>query len=165
MSMLFGLTGHPGSGKTHLMLRMIPLLKARGLTVSVLRQTPPHFDIDKPGKDSHRHREAGATEVLVASVNRWALMHEYRGQPELPLDQLRARMSPVDMVLVEGFPHWDIPRLEVWRAELGKAPLFPHVPRVAAVASTGPVPGLDRPFLPLDDAQAIADFVLTQVGP
>ncbi|MBC7905723.1 MAG: molybdopterin-guanine dinucleotide biosynthesis protein B [Rhodospirillaceae bacterium] len=164
MSTLFGFTGHSGSGKTTLLLNLIPLLTARGLTVSTVKQANAGFDIDKPGKDSYEHRTAGAREVLVASAKRWALMHEYREQPELTMDQLLARMSPVDLVLVEGFRRWDHPRIEVWRPEIGKAPMFPDDPLVVAVASTGPVTDLDRPLLALDDVEAIAEFVLTQVG-
>lgn len=164
MSTLFGFTGHSGSGKTTLLLKLIPLLTARGLTVSTIKQANAGFDIDKPGKDSYEHRGAGAREVLVASAKRWALMHEYREQPEFTMDQLLERMSPVDLVLVEGFRRWPHPRIEVWRPEIGKAPIFPDDPLVVAVASTGPVPGLDRPLLALDDAEAIAQFVLKQVG-
>jgi molybdopterin-guanine dinucleotide biosynthesis protein B len=159
---LFGVTGHSGSGKTTLLLKVIPLLVARGLKVSTIKQANAGFDIDKPGKDSYEHREAGAREVLVASATRWALMHEYRDQPEFTMDQLLARMSPVDLVLVEGFRRWSHPRIEVWRPETGKAPMFPDDPQVVAVASTGPVPGLDRPALALDDPQAVAEFILSQ---
>jgi molybdopterin-guanine dinucleotide biosynthesis protein B len=161
---LFGFTGHSGSGKTTLLLKLIPLLGARGLRVSTIKQAHPGFDIDKPGKDSYGHRTAGAREVVVASAQRWALMHEYRGQPEFTMEELLSRMSPVDLVLVEGFRRWNHPRMEVWRPEVGKAPIFPDDPLVTAVASTGTVPGLDRPFLALDDVDAIAVFVLEQVG-
>lgn len=161
---LFGFSGHSGSGKTTLLLKLIPLLVAQGLKVSTVKQANAGFDIDKPGKDSYEHRHAGAREVLVASARRWALMHEYRDQSELAMDELLARMSPVDLVLVEGFRRWPHPRIEVWRPELGKEPLFPEDPLVEAVASTGPVPGLDRPRLDLDDAGAVARFVLERVG-
>lgn len=161
---LFGFAGHSGSGKTTLLIKVIPLLTARGLKVSTIKQANPGFDIDKPGKDSFEHREAGAREVLVASAKRWALMHEYRDQPEFTMEQLLERMSPVDLVLVEGFRRWSHPRIEVWRPEVVKEPLFRDDPLTLAVASTGPVPGLDRPLLPLDDVQAIADFVLAEVG-
>lgn len=161
---LFGFAGHSGSGKTTLLIKVIPLLTARGLKVSSIKQANAGFDIDKPGKDSYEHREAGASEVLVASARRWALMHEYGEQPEFTMEQLLERMSPVDLVLVEGFRTWSHPRIEVWRPEVGKAPLFAGDPMTLAVASTGPVPGLDRPLLPLDDAAAIADFVLAEVS-
>ena len=161
---LFGFAGHSGSGKTTLLVKLIPLLTARGLRVSTIKQANAGFDIDKPGKDSFEHRTAGAREVLVASARRWALMHEYRDQPEYDMDQLLARMEPVDLVLVEGFRRWSHPRVEVWRPELGKEPMFADDPLTVAVASTGAVPGLDRPLLPLDDAAAIADFVLAEVS-
>ncbi|HLO77244.1 MAG TPA: molybdopterin-guanine dinucleotide biosynthesis protein B [Magnetospirillum sp.] len=161
---LFGVAGHSGSGKTTLLLKVIPLLTARGLKVSTIKQANAAFDVDTPGKDSYEHRAVGAREVLVASARRWALMHEYRDQPEFTMDQLLARMDPVDLVLVEGFRRWPHPRIEVWRPEVTKAPMFPDDPLTLAVASTGPVPGLDRPLLPLDDAQAIADFVLAEVN-
>lgn len=161
---LFGFAGHSGSGKTTLLIKVIPLLTARGLKVSTIKQANPGFDIDKPGKDSYEHREAGAREVLVASARRWALMHEYRDQPEFTMEQLLERMSPVDLVLVEGFRRWSHPRIEVWRPEVGKEPLFRDDPLTLAVASNGPVPGLDRPLLALDDVQAIADFVLAEVS-
>jgi molybdopterin-guanine dinucleotide biosynthesis protein B len=161
---LFGFAGHSGSGKTTLLIKVIPLLTARGLKVSTIKQANPGFDIDTPGKDSHEHRVAGAREVLVASAKRWALMHEYREQPEFTMEQLLERMSPVDLVLVEGFRRWSHPRIEVWRPEMGKSPMFADDPLTLAVASTGPVPGLDRPWLSLDDTQAIADFVLAEVS-
>ena len=161
---LFGFAGHSGSGKTTLLIKVIPLLVARGLKVSTIKQANPGFDIDKPGKDSYEHREAGAREVLVASARRWALMHEYRDQPEFTMEQLLERMTAVDLVLVEGFRRWSHPRIEVWRPEVGKAPLFRDDPLTVAVASTGAVPGLDLPLLALDDAQAIADFVLAEVS-
>lgn len=161
---VFGLCGHSGSGKTTLMVKLVPIIAARGLSVSTVKQANAGFDIDKPGKDSFEHRAAGAKEVLVASGRRWALMHEYRDEPEWPMDQLLARMQPVDLVLVEGFRHWPHARVEVWRAALGKAPLFVHDSMVAAVASPDRPDGLTVPLLPLDDAQAVADFILQQVG-
>lgn len=162
---LFGFAGHSGSGKTTLLIKLIPTLAARGLRVSTIKQAHAGFDIDKPGKDSYEHRAAGAREVLVASGKRWALTHEYRGEPEFTMEQLLARMDPVDLVLVEGFRNWSHPRIEVWRPEVGKAPLFPDDPLMLAVASTGPVPGLDRPLLALDDVAAIADFLLAELRP
>lgn len=161
---VFGFSGHSGSGKTTLLVSLIPWMTARGLKVSTIKQANVGFDVDRPGKDSFEHRAAGAREVLVASGVRWALMHEYRGQPELSQDELLARMSPVDVVLIEGFRRWRHPRIEVWRAALGKAPIYPDDPLVAAVASPDPVPGLDRPLLALDDVEAIGRFVLNEVG-
>lgn len=161
---IFGVTGYSGSGKTTLLLKLIPLLTARGLRVSTIKQANAKFDVDTPGKDSYEHRHAGAREVLVASANRWALMHEYGDQPEFEMAQLLERMTPVDLILIEGFRLWPHARLEVWRPELECDPIFPTDPLVTAVASTGPVPGLDRPWLSLDDPQAIATFILSQVS-
>lgn len=160
---LFGFVGHSGSGKTSLLIKTIPLLSARGLRVSTIKQARAEFDIDVPGKDSYEHRRAGASEVLVASARRWALTHEYRDEPEWSMEQVLARLDPVDLVLVEGFRAWSHPRIEVWRPELGQAPLFPDDPLTLAVASTASfVPGLDRPLLTLDDTAAIVDFVLRE---
>src|SRR5260370_34393929 len=117
---IFGFAGWSGSGKTTLMTALIPELVARGLTVSTIKHAHHAFDVDQPGKDSWRHREAGATEVLVASERRWALMHELRDAPEPSLDALVARISPVDLLLVEGFKRHPHPKLEVYRAALGK---------------------------------------------
>lgn len=161
---VFGLCGHSGSGKTTLMIRLVPLLIARGLKVSTIKQANAGFDIDKPGKDSYEHRAAGAREVLVASAKRWALMHEYAGEMEFSMDELLSRMSPVDLILVEGFRHWPHARIEVWRRALGKEALFVHDSMVAAVASPDRPDGLDVPLLDLDDAPAIAQFILDQTG-
>lgn len=157
---LFGLCGHSGSGKTTLIVKLLPLLGARGLRVSTIKQANAGFDADLPGKDSYRHRAAGAHEVMVASSRRWALMHDYRDEAEFTMDQLLARLSPVDLVLVEGFRQWPHPRIEVWRRAVGKPPLYPADPLVVAVASPDRPDGLDRPLLPLDDAAAVADFLL-----
>ncbi|ASG23140.1 molybdopterin-guanine dinucleotide biosynthesis protein B [Nitrospirillum viridazoti] len=164
---LFGLAGWSGSGKTTLMVRLIPELTGRGYDVSTLKHAHHDFDVDQPGKDSHRHRTAGATEVLVASSQRWALMHELRGAAEPTLADLVAKLSPVDLVLVEGFKRDPIPKLEIWRAENGKAPLFPDDPTIVALAADGPLPvevpaGLRR--FPLDAVVDIAAFILAHVG-
>lgn len=161
---IFGLSGHSGSGKTTLMVKLVPLLTATGLKVSTIKQANAGFDADKPGKDSYLHRQAGAKEVLVASAKRWALMHEYRDEPEFTMDQLLARMSAVDLVLVEGFRQWPHPRIEVWRQAVGKPPFFPDDARVVAVASPDRPDALDRPLLDLDDADAIARFMLKNLG-
>ncbi len=161
---LFGITGWSGSGKTTLLVRLIPALVARGLRVSTIKHAHHAFDVDQPGKDSYEHRRAGATEVLVASANRWALMHELRGAPEPSLADLVARLSPVDLVLVEGFKRNPHPKLEVWRAATGKPPLFPEDAMIRAVASDGPVPGCDRPVLSLDEVETIADFIIRSAG-
>ncbi|MBY0430885.1 MAG: molybdopterin-guanine dinucleotide biosynthesis protein B [Rhodospirillales bacterium] len=156
---IMGVAGYSGSGKTTLIIRLVPLLKARGLSVSTIKQAHPDFDMDKPGKDSHRHREAGAREVLVTSARRWALLHELEGEPVM--DDLVGRLSPVDIVIVEGFRTWPHPRIEVHRPALGKPLLQPEDPNVVAVASDAALTGLPVPVLPLDDAAALCEFVLS----
>jgi molybdopterin-guanine dinucleotide biosynthesis protein B len=161
---VFGVAGRSGSGKTTLLTRLIPWLKSQGLTISTVKQAQEAFDVDKPGKDSYQHREAGAREVMIASAKRWVLMHEYGDQAEFSMDQLLARMSPVDLVLVEGFRRWPHERLEVWRAAAGKPPFFPEDSLVVAMASDAPVPGCDLPFLDLGDVEAIGRFILKRIG-
>jgi len=161
----FGLAGWSGSGKTVLMGRLLPELTGRGLKVSTVKHAHHDFDVDQPGKDSWQHRQAGATEVLVASDRRWALMHELRGAPELGLVDLVRHMSPVDLLLVEGFKRHPMPKLEIYRPSLGKAPLWPDDPSVCAIATNEPLPEDWRnrctlPVLDLDTVAAIADFIL-----
>lgn len=156
---VFGIAGYSGSGKTTLLEKLIPRLTARGLTVSVIKHTHHGFDIDRPGKDSYRHREAGASEVLLACGVRWALMREVRDAPEPCLDDLLTRLAPCDLVLVEGFKQEPIPKVEVYRPANGKPPLFPGRRDVVAVATDGEV-ATDLPRLPLDDAEAVAVFIL-----
>jgi molybdopterin-guanine dinucleotide biosynthesis adapter protein len=157
---IFGLAGWSGSGKTTLMTALIPELLFRGVTVSTLKHAHHAFDVDQPGKDSWRHRQAGAREVMVSSSNRWALMHELRGAPEPSFEELVQRMSPVDVLLVEGFKRNPHPKIEVYRPSLGKPLLHPEDPFVVAIASDEALPGLPLPRLPLSDAGAIADFIL-----
>ena len=161
---IFGLAGWSESGKTTLMTALIPKLLARGVTVSTVKHAHHAFDIDQPGKDSWRHRKAGACEVLIASDQRWALMHELREEPEPPLDRLIAQLSPVDLVLVEGFKHHPHPKIEVRRPSLGKPPLYPDDPSVVAVASDELLPGLAVPWLPLSDPAAVACFIIEHQG-
>lgn len=161
---VFGLTGWSGSGKTTLMVRLIPALVARGITVSTMKHAHKGFDIDHPGKDSHSHRLAGATEVLVGSPRRWALMHELREEEEPAVDALITRMTPVDLLLIEGFKRHDHRKLEVWRAAVAKPLIAPEEPSIVAIASDGPVPGTALPVLPLNDAEAVADFVIRECG-
>jgi molybdopterin-guanine dinucleotide biosynthesis protein B len=161
---VFGLTGWSGSGKTTLMVRLIPVLVARGITVSTMKHAHKGFDIDHPGKDSHSHRLAGATEVLVGSPRRWALMHELRDEEEPGVEALIARMTPVDLLLIEGFKRHDHRKIEVWRAAVGKPLIAPDDPGIVAIASDGPVPGTALPVLPLDDAEVVADFVMRDCG-
>ena len=162
---VFGLAGWSGSGKTTLLTELIPELTGRGITVSTIKHAHHEFDIDKPGKDSWLHRQAGATEVLVASSRRFALMHELRDNPEPSLDELLARMAPVDLLLVEGFKTHAHPKLEVHRPSIGKPFLYTDDPHIVAVASDEAIT-VPLPVLPLADAKGIADFILgeTELG-
>jgi molybdopterin-guanine dinucleotide biosynthesis adapter protein len=157
---IFGLAGWSGSGKTTLMAALIPQFVARGLKVSTIKHAHHNFDVDHPGKDSWRHREAGASEVMVVSDRRWALMHELRGEPEPMLEALLPRLTPVDLVLVEGFKRHPHPKIEVHRPSLGKPPLWPDDEHVVAIASDERLPGLPLPWLRLDDAPGVAEFML-----
>ena len=159
-----GFAGWSGSGKTTLLVRLIPELTGRGLTVSTVKHAHHSFDVDQPGKDSHAHRAAGATEVMVASAHRWALMREHRGAPEPTLDMLAAQMNPVDLLLVEGFKHEAHDKVEVFRRGLGKPLLAPDDPHIVAVASDGTAPDVAVPVLALDDTAAIAGFILDHCG-
>ncbi|MBK8892327.1 MAG: molybdopterin-guanine dinucleotide biosynthesis protein B [Dechloromonas sp.] len=156
---VFGIAGYSGSGKTTLLEKLIPQFTARGLRVSVIKHAHHGFDIDRPGKDSYRHREAGASEVLLSCNDRWALMHERRDGSDVTLDELLARLAPCDLVLVEGFKQEPIPKLEVYRPENGKPPLFPERSDIVAVASNVAL-ATSLPRLALDDVAAIADFVM-----
>lgn len=160
---VFGLAGWSGSGKTTLLTRLIPELVARGVTVSTIKHAHHEFDIDKPGKDSWRHRQAGAVEVMVASTRRFALMHELRDAREPSLDELTARMAPVDLLLVEGFKAHPHPKLEVHRPSVGKPFLYPNDRHIVALASDEAIT-VPLPVLPLADAAAIADFILGEGG-
>lgn len=165
---IFGLAGWSGSGKTTLAVKLIPALTARGLTVSTMKHAHHSFDVDQPGKDSYEHRRAGAAEVLVTSAERWALMRELHGAPEPTMDELIARMNPVDLVLVEGFKREPHDKLEIFRAAGGRPPLCHEDPHIVAIASAEPddaaLAGIELPRLPLDDAAAIADFIIAHCG-
>lgn len=162
---IFGLTGWSGSGKTSLIVRLIPVLIGRGLRVSTVKHAHKGFDIDHPGKDSHNHRLAGATEVLVSSPYRWALMHELRGgEAEPALDDLLDKLAPVDLLLVEGFKREPHEKIEIWRAAVDKPLIAPEDPSIVAVASDGPVPGCPVPLLDLNDAEAVAAFLVARCG-
>ena len=163
MVRVFGFAGWSGSGKTTLIEQLIPRFVAHGLRVSLIKHAHHGFDIDKPGKDSYRHREAGATEVLITSAQRWVLMHELRDAPEPTLAEQLDRMSACDLVLVEGFKRADIPKLEVHRPAVGKPLLHPDDPNIVAVASDAPV-RTSLPVLDLNDYDAIASFVVGRLG-
>jgi molybdopterin-guanine dinucleotide biosynthesis adapter protein len=156
---VIGLTGSSGSGKTTLLTAMTRVLVADGLTVSTVKHAHHGFDIDQPGKDSYRHREAGAREVLVASGARWALMHELDG-PEPSLPELLGRLSPVDVVIVEGFKSNPHPKIEVWRQSLNRPPMWPERNDIVAVASDVRIPSCDKVILQLNDAKAIVTWML-----
>jgi molybdopterin-guanine dinucleotide biosynthesis protein B len=156
---LIGLAGFSGSGKTTLLAKLLPVLVARGRIVSTVKHAHHSFDVDQPGKDSHTHRLSGASEVLVSSGRRWALMHELRGEREPTLRELVARLSPVDLVIVEGFKTEDHPKLEVHRGAVGKPLLYPGDPNIVAIASDERPANAPLPFAALDDIEAIADLV------
>lgn len=156
---LIGFAGWSGAGKTTLLQRLIPTLIGQGLTVSTLKHAHHAFDVDQPGKDSYVHREAGATEVLVASAARWALMHEHRGAPEPELSELLAHMTRVDIVLVEGFKRGMHRKIEVHRAANGKPFLHPGDHTIVALAADPPVM-VPIPAVALDDIDAVAALVL-----
>jgi molybdopterin-guanine dinucleotide biosynthesis adapter protein len=162
---VIGIAGWSGAGKTTLVTAIIPRLIARGARVSTIKHAHHSFDVDQPGKDSYTHRLAGASEVLVSSANRWALVHELRGAAEPSLDSLLAKLAPVDLVLVEGFKHASHPKLEIFRAILGKPPLHPDDPYVVAVASDVVFAAARVPVVALDDTDAIVDLVLAHAAP
>ena len=161
---VFGLAGYSGSGKTTLMVQLLPLIVGQGLSVSTIKHAHHDFDVDQSGKDSYAHRTAGATEVMVSSAKRWALMHEYRAQPEADLDDLLLQMTPVDLVLVEGFKHDLHAKLEIVRGDDAVPNLFKVDPNVVALVSDRPWPDVSCPVLALDDTHAIAAFVLRYCG-
>lgn len=159
---VYGVIGWRNAGKTTLLERLVGNVSARGLSVSTVKHAHHDVDVDRPGKDSHRHRLAGARQVIVASPARWALMSELRGEPEPDLPQLLARMDPVDLVLVEGYKRERHPKIEVHRAADARALLAPEDPTIEAVASDAPLDGLAIPVFHLDDVPAVADFILAR---
>ena len=162
---VIGLAGWSGSGKTTLLARLIPLLTGEGLRVSTIKHAHHNFDVDKPGKDSWTHRQAGASEVLVVSDTRWALMHELRGEAEPSLTELLGKLSECDLVIVEGFKREPIPKIEIWRAEVGKPLLHPDDPAIVLMTSDDPCPQARVPILPLSDLPALARAVLSAARP
>ena len=161
---VYGVTGWKNTGKTGLMERLVTEITARGVSVSTLKHAHHNTDVDQPGTDSHRHRQAGAHEVLLASPHRWALMVDLRGAPEPPLEALLARLAPVDLVLIEGYKRALHSKVECHRAAAGRGLLAPDNPTIRAVASDVAHAGLGLPVFDLDDTAAIAGFILSEVG-
>jgi len=162
---VIGLAGWSGSGKTTLLTKLIPLLSARGLKVATIKHAHHSFEVDHPGKDSHEHRKAGAAEVIVSSARRWVQIHEVAGETEATLFELLGRVSPCDLVVVEGFKREKHPKLEVFRETVGKPPLHPHDKAIVAVASDREFPGADVPVVNLDDVARIAEIVIARAEP
>ncbi len=160
---VFGVVGFKNAGKTTLVERLVTEITGRGITVSTLKHAHHAFDLDQPGKDSHRHRAAGARQVLIGSSTRWALMTELAGAAEPPLADLLARLDPVDLVLIEGWKRDAHPKVEAFRAVTGNPLIAPNDPTIRAVASDSPLK-LDRPVFDLDDIAGVAEFILAQVG-
>ncbi len=160
MMKIFGLAGWSGSGKTTLIVKLIPEFVSRGLTVSTMKHAHHEFDIDVPGKDSYEHRQAGASEVMISASQRWALMHEVRDEDEPSVDELIARMTPVDLLLVEGFKWHSHAKMEIHRPSVGKPLLQTDDPEIVAVASDEALTGLSVPVLDLNDVTGVADFIL-----
>jgi molybdopterin-guanine dinucleotide biosynthesis protein B len=162
---IIGLAGWSGSGKTTLITKVLPVLIGRGHKISTLKHAHHGFDLDKPGKDSFMHRASGATEVIISSERRWAVLHELRGEAEWNLPELLSKASPVDLLLVEGFRRERFPKLEVFRDENGKPLLHPDDPHIVAVASDAPVPESKVPVIDLNDIEAVADILLKYAVP
>jgi molybdopterin-guanine dinucleotide biosynthesis adapter protein len=162
---IIGLAGWSGAGKTTLIAKLIPAIIARGLKVSTVKHAHHGFDVDHPGKDSFTHRAAGATEVLVASSIRYALLHELRNEPEPDFAGLLAKMSRVDLVLVEGFKREPHPKIEVHRVVNGKPLIYPEDPYIMAIATDTPLDDVPLPWVLLDDVPAIVDLLLEHAMP
>tara|TARA_B110000208_G_scaffold20559_1_gene25824 strand:- start:331 stop:828 length:498 start_codon:yes stop_codon:yes gene_type:complete len=160
---VFGVTGWKNAGKTGLMERLVAEITGRGFSVSTLKHAHHTFDVDHPGKDSHRHRIAGASQVLLASTERWALMNEHSGAEEPSLTELLAKLDLVDVVLIEGWKRDSHPKVEAWRAETGNPLIAPNDPTILAVASDT-VFEIDRPVFDLDDTASVANFILAHLG-
>ena len=162
---LIGLAGWSGAGKTTLIERVLPVLRQRGLRISTLKHAHHRFDMDEKGKDSWRHREAGAEEVLIASAGRWALLHELRGAPEPSLPELLAKLTPVDLVLVEGWRNVEHAKVEVWRKDNGKPFLYPADAHIRGLISHTEDCPADRAFVLSSDIEAVADLLIACATP
>ncbi len=162
---VIGLAGWSGSGKTTLITKVIPVLTRRGFKIATIKHAHHEFDIARPGKDSWLHREAGASEVVVSSGRRWALVHELRGESEPPLVELLAKLSPADLVIVEGFKRQAYPKLEIYRSAVGKPLIYPEDDCIVAIAADAPLPHAQVPVLMLDDIESIADVLQAEAVP
>ena len=164
---VLGFAGWSGSGKTTLLVDLIPALRKRNITLSTVKHAHHNFDVDQPGKDSYRHRESGATEVLISSGKRWALMHELREEKEPELKDLLPKMSAVDLVLVEGFKRNSHPKIEIYRPSVDKPLLYREDPAIIAIATESPdceaLADCPLPLIDLDDADAIVDFIVERL--
>lgn len=161
---VIGFVGWSGSGKTSLLVAVLPLLREAGLVVSTMKHAHHRFDMDQPGKDSFRHREAGASEVMLVTDSRWVLLHESREEPEPPIESLIQRMTPVDLLLIEGFKTHAHPKIEIHRQSEGKPLMFREDPEIVAVATDEPLHHVDIPQLNLNQPQAVANFILSFTG-
>jgi molybdopterin-guanine dinucleotide biosynthesis protein B len=162
---IIGLAGWSGSGKTTLVTKVIPVLVARGLKVATVKHAHHEFDTDQPGKDSWMHRQAGASEVAIVSSRRWAIVHELRGDPEPPLAEVLDKLSPVDLVIVEGFKRHAHPKLEVYRVLVGKPLLHPDDDCIVALATDAPLPEAAVPVVMLDDVEGVANVLQAEALP
>ena len=160
---IFGVTGYKNAGKTGLMERLVTEITGRGFSVSTLKHAHHAFDVDHPGKDSFRHREAGAHQVVLSSGKRWAMMTELRETSEPSLNELISKMTPVDLILIEGWKRDDHAKIEAHRAETGNPLIAPNDPTIRAIASDTTLK-IDRPVFDLTDTKAIAGFILAEVG-
>ena len=161
---VYGVTGWKNAGKTGLIERLVAEFTLRGLRVSTLKHAHHSFDVDHPGRDSHRHRMAGAQQVLLSSANRWALMSELRGGDEPALSDMLRRLDPVDLILIEGWKRDSHPKIEAWRSAAANPLIAPNDPTIRAVASDVPLDLPGRALFHLDDTVAIADFIAREVG-
>jgi len=161
---VYGVVGWKNAGKTTLVERLVAEIAGRGFTVSTVKHTHHGVDVDQKGKDSWRHRQAGARQVILSSSSRWAIMTELRGAPEAPLSELLGHLAPVDLVIVEGYKRDSHPKVEAWRAETGQPLIALEDPTVRAIASNDTPQGAAQPVIGLDDIPAIADFVLSDLG-
>ena len=161
---VYGVVGWKNAGKTTLVERLVGEIAARGFTVSTIKHTHHKVDVDQKGKDSWRHRQAGARQVILSSSARWAMMTELKGVPEAPLGELLGHLAPVDLVIVEGYKRGDHPKVETWRAATGQPLIAKDDPTIRVIASNDVPEGAGQPVIGLDDIAAIADFILSDLG-